>query len=44
MAPLHPFLRKSLFTNKIPLCNITYFYYVGFAYLMKQASQRVLLL
>ena len=31
MAPLHPFLRKSLFTTKIPLANITLFYYAGFA-------------
>lgn len=36
MAPLHPFLRKSLFTTKIPMANITMFYYTGFAYLMMQ--------
>ncbi|PSC76421.1 eukaryotic translation initiation factor 3 subunit L-like [Micractinium conductrix] len=36
MAPLHPFLRKSLFVTKIPLACITFFYYVGFAYCMMQ--------
>ena len=29
MAPLHPFLRKSLFTTKIPMACITMFYYTG---------------
>ena len=36
MAPLHPFLRNSLFTTKIPMCNITLLYYTGFAYCMLQ--------
>ncbi|PRW58820.1 eukaryotic translation initiation factor 3 subunit L-like [Chlorella sorokiniana] len=36
MAPLHPFLRKSLFTTKIPMACITMFYYTGFAYVMMQ--------
>lgn len=31
MAPLHPFLRKSLFTTKIPMACITMFYYTGCA-------------
>ena len=41
MAPLHPFLRKSLFTTKIPMANITLFYYIGFAYVMMQVGGRV---
>ncbi|KAL4859842.1 Eukaryotic translation initiation factor 3 subunit L [Chlorella vulgaris] len=36
MAPLHPFLRKSLFTTKIPMSNITFFYYCGVAYTMME--------
>ena len=40
MAPLHPFLRKSLFVTKIPLACITFFYYVGFAYCMMQVGGR----
>ena len=35
-APLHPFLRKSLFTTKIPMACITHFYYAGFSYLQMQ--------
>ena len=38
MAPLHPFLRKSLFTTKIAMANITLFYYIGFAYVMMQVG------
>lgn len=38
MAPLHPFLRKSLFTTKIPMANITMFYYAGVCYTMMQVG------
>jgi hypothetical protein len=38
MAPLHPFLRKSLFTTKIPMSNITFFYYCGVAYTMMEVA------
>lgn len=40
MAPLHPFLRKSLFTTKIPMANITMFYYTGASAALLGSSSR----
>jgi hypothetical protein len=34
MYPLNLFDRASLYTPKIPLCNITLYYYSGFCYVM----------
>lgn len=36
MVPLHPFERKGLYITRIPMANVTMFYYCGFAYLMMQ--------
>jgi hypothetical protein len=34
MYPLNLFERASLYTPKIPLCNITLYYYASFCYVM----------